>query len=191
MYARNRWSRFVGLYLNFSDLGAWRLCRLKDRWVGHPLSLGCILECRTLHRLCEGCGFFFPPEHPAHEERTQWHRLQSVGFRSSQVGRTSQDQSETHRLKSMLPASGKGRIEDRKTRTLAHRKGEPPVSSKTAQRLGRLAEARTANAPRYPADSAVAAIRPRGVRIASATATMARAGMSPNRCPRSMGEFKA
>jgi hypothetical protein len=45
--------------------------------------------------------------------------------------RTSQDQSETHKLKSMLPASGKGKIEDRKTRTLEHHKDAPPVRSKS------------------------------------------------------------
>jgi hypothetical protein len=110
--------------------------------------LGCIFRCRTLHGFCEGCGFFFPAEYAAREERTQWHRLQSVWFRSSQMGRTSQDQSETHRLKSMLPASGKGRIEDQKTRTLERHKsaapkvqirskaGAPGRKVKVVQRLG-------------------------------------------------------
>ena len=52
-----------------------------------------------------------------------------MGLRSSHISRTSQDQSETHMLKFVLSASGKGRIEDRKTRTLEHHKGAPPVSS--------------------------------------------------------------
>ena len=42
------------------------------------------------------------------------------------MGRSSQDESETHILKFVLSASGKGRIEDQKTRALVHRKDAPP-----------------------------------------------------------------
>jgi hypothetical protein len=41
-----------------------------------------------------------------------------------------------HGLKLTLPASGKGRIEDRKTRTLEQHKSAPPLSSKSLNGWG-------------------------------------------------------
>jgi hypothetical protein len=84
------------MYLSFHDAlrDTARLYQTLCQRTGQVLGVVAFSGAALFMPFVKGAGFSSLPITSAREESPQWHRLQSVGFRSNHVGRTSQDQSE-------------------------------------------------------------------------------------------------